>query len=317
MYNHIDSPSLSNHDEGRQEIRARTIVILNRGAGHCGAENQVQIEKFFQSRAIPALLLVAPDGGEIAQLAAEAARSDSEAVVAAGGDGTIDTVAAALAGTGKILSVLPLGTFNLLARRLSIPLDLEAALQTAINGQVTAINLGEVNGRSFLSRSSVGLYPLALRHRESMFRRFGRSRLIALLSGATALLRWGNIMSIRLTTKGGKHLFRSRFVFVCNNPAELDYFNLPGRECIESDSFAVYTPKPLAPSEILRLGYRMLRRRAQESRDFETFCGREVLLEIEPPRVPVSLDGEVEIMQSPLHYRLRLGALRMRVPAKT
>jgi diacylglycerol kinase family enzyme len=187
MYNHIDSPSLSNHDEGRQEIRARTIVILNRGAGHCGAENQVQIETFFQSRAIPALVLVAPDGGEIAQLAAEAARSDSEAVVAAGGDGTIDTVAAALAGTGKILSVLPLGTFNLLARRLSIPLDLEAALQTAINGQVTAINLGEVNGRSFLSRSSVGLYPLALRHRESMFRRFGRSRLIALLSGATAL----------------------------------------------------------------------------------------------------------------------------------
>ena len=46
------------------------------------------------------------------------------------------------------------------------------------------------------------------------------------------------------------------------------------------------------------------------------FCDREMLLEIEPSRVPVSLDGEVEIMQSPLHYRLRLDALRVpRTPA--
>ena len=61
----------------------------------------------------------------------------------------------------------------------------------------------------------------------------------------------------------------------------------------------------------------MLRRKAQESRDFDTFCSREMIFEIEPSRVPVSLDGEVEIMQSPLHYRLRLDALRVRVPAAT
>ena len=210
---------------------------------------------------------------------------------------------------------MPLGTFNLFANRLNIPLDLEAAVHTAVNGSVAEINVGEVNGRVFLSRSSVGLYPLALRHREEMFRRFGRSRFVALLSGATALVRWGNIMTIRLTTESGAHLFRSRFVFVCNNPEELHYFNLPGRECIDADQFAVYVPKPLAMPGMLRLGFRMLRRQAQESRDFDIFCSREVFLEIEPSRIPVSLDGEVEIMKSPLHYRLRLDALRTRVPA--
>jgi diacylglycerol kinase family enzyme len=247
-------------------------------------------------------------------LAREAAQSNTKVVVGAGGDGTIDTIAAALTGTGKILGVLPLGTFNLLARRLGIPLDLTAAVQTCVDGKVSAINVGDVNGRTFLSRSSVGLYPLALRHREQMFRQFGRSRLIALLSGATALMRWGNVMTICLTTEADRHLFRSRFVFVCNNPEELDYFNLPGRECIDTDKFAVYVPKPLTPPGILRLGVRMLRRQARESRDFDTFCVREMLLDIEPSRVPVSLDGEVEIMQSPLHYRLRLGALHIRVP---
>ena len=291
------------------------IVILNRGAGRHQDETQVQIEKFFRSRDIAARMLVARDGGEIARLAVDAARSDAEVIVAAGGDGTVDGIAAALAGTGKILAVIPLGTFNLLARRLNIPVDLEGALQTAVNGRVAEINVGEVNGRVFLSRSSVGLYPLALRQREKMYRRFGRSRLIALLSGAAALVRWGNIMTIKLTTEADGHLFRSRFVFVCNNPAELDYFNLPGRQCIDADKFAVYVPNPLTPAGILRLGFRMLARQAQESRDFDTFCTRDLLLEMEPPRVPVSVDGEVEIMQSPLHYRLRPRALRIRLPS--
>ena len=290
------------------------IVILNRGAGRHQDEIEAQIEKFFRSRGVGARMLVARDGGEIARLAAEAARSDAEVIVAAGGDGTIDGIAAALAETGKVLGVIPLGTFNLLARRLNIPLDLEAALEVALSGRIATINVGEVNGRVFLSRSSVGLYPLALRHREEMFRRFGRSRLIALLSGATALVRWGNIMTISLTTEEEDYLFTSRFVFVCNNPTELEYFNLPGRQCIEADKFAVHVPRPLSPPGIVRLGFRMLGRRAKEGRDFETFCARELSFEIKPSIVPVSLDGEVEMMQSPLHYRLRLGALRIRLP---
>ncbi len=290
------------------------IVILNRGAGHHRDETQAQIAELFQSHGITARLLVARHGGEIASLAQEAVRSDSEIIVAAGGDGTIDAIAAALTGTGKILGVLPLGTFNLFAKRLNIPLELGAAVQTVVNGRTAEINVGEVNGRTFLSRSSVGLYPLALRHREKMFRRFGRSRLIALISGATALMRWGNVMTIRLTTNNGEQVFRSRFVFVCNNPEELDYFHLRGRECIDAHNLAIYLPKPLSPAGILRLGFRMLRRQARETQDFDMVCAREARLEIEPSSVPVSLDGEVEIMEAPLRYRLRIGALRVRVP---
>jgi diacylglycerol kinase family enzyme len=291
------------------------IVILNRGAGHHRDETKAQIAELFQSHGFTARLLAARDGSEIASLAKEAARSDAEVVVAAGGDGTIDGIVSALAGTGKILGVLPLGTFNLFAKRLGIPLDLKAAVRTAVNGRVAEINVGEVNDRVFLSRSSIGLYPLALRHREQMFRRFGRSRLIALLSGATALVRWGNVMTIRLTTASEERLFRSRFVFVCNNPEELDYFRLRGRECIEMDNLAIYLPKPLSPTGILRLGFRMLRREAQQTQDFDMLCAREARLEIDPGRVPVSLDGEVEMMRTPLLYRLRAGALRVRVPA--
>ena len=289
-------------------------MILNRGAGRHREKTEAQIAELFQSQSITARLLVARNGGEIASLAQEAVRSDAEIIVAAGGDGTIDAVAAALTGTGKILGVFPLGTFNLFAKRLNIPLELGAAVQTVVNGRTAEINVGEVNGRTFLSRSSVGLYPLALRHRETMFRRFGRSRLIALLSGATALVRWGNVMTIRLTTDDGEQVFRSRFVFVCNNPEELDYFHLRGRDCIDAHNLAIYLPRPLRPVGILRLGFRMLRRKVEETHDFRMICAREARLDIEPSCVPVSLDGEVEMMPAPLCYRLRVGALRVRVP---
>ena len=147
------------------------------------------LKSSFAREALERECLFRGTAGEIARLAVEAVRSNAKVIVAAGGDGTIDGIASALAGSGKILGVTPLGTFNLLARRFNIPVDLEGALQTAVNGRVAEINVGEVNGRVFLSRSSVGLYPLALRQREKMYRRFGRSRLIALLSGATALVR--------------------------------------------------------------------------------------------------------------------------------
>ena len=145
-----------------QPLKARTLVILNRGAGRHGEDTEAQIAELFQSQSISTRLLVARNGGEIASLAQEAVRSDAEIIVAAGGDGTIDAIAAALTGTGKILGVLPLGTFNLFAKRLNIPLELGAAVQTVVSGRTAEINVGEVKARTFLHGSSVGLLPLAL-----------------------------------------------------------------------------------------------------------------------------------------------------------
>ena len=52
-------------------------------------------------------------------------------------------------GTDKILAVLPLGTFNLFARRIGIPLELDAAIRTAVHGQIMTINAGEVTAGLF------------------------------------------------------------------------------------------------------------------------------------------------------------------------
>ncbi len=79
-------------------------------------------------------------------MAGEAAEAGAELVVVCGGDGTVRTVCAELAGTGIPVGVVPAGTGNLLARNLDLPLYLNAAVEVALNGQDRAIDLVRIDG---------------------------------------------------------------------------------------------------------------------------------------------------------------------------
>jgi YegS/Rv2252/BmrU family lipid kinase len=79
-------------------------------------------------------------------MAEQAAVAGAELVIVCGGDGTVRTVCAELAGTGVSIGVVPAGTGNLLARNLGIPLFLQAAVDVALNGQDRAIDLVKVSG---------------------------------------------------------------------------------------------------------------------------------------------------------------------------
>ena len=104
------------------------------------------------------LEIAAPESAEkTANLARDAARAGYGVVIAAGGDGTVNTVARGLAGTGTPLGILPLGTANDLARELGIPREPAAAAKRIVEGVARTVDVVEVNGRPF-----VGVGGLAL-----------------------------------------------------------------------------------------------------------------------------------------------------------
>lgn len=87
------------------------------------------------------------------------------------------------------MGILPLGTFNYVARVLNIPLDLMAAAQVIAQGQISQVHVARVNQHIYLNNASLGLYPLFIQQRERYNLVLGRFAIHAYTSGLDVLLR--------------------------------------------------------------------------------------------------------------------------------
>jgi YegS/Rv2252/BmrU family lipid kinase len=90
------------------------------------------------------------------QLQALLEREPRSLVVACGGDGTVNLVARALAGTEATMGIIPLGSGNGLARHLGIPTDIEAALARLRNGVRQRIDTARIAGHFFINVAGLG-----------------------------------------------------------------------------------------------------------------------------------------------------------------
>ena len=82
---------------------------------------------------------------------------DFDCVIGAGGDGTAVGLIATAIERGIPLGIVPLGTFNELARTLGIPLDIEGAVHLIASGHERIIDIGRVNGAYFVNEASIGI----------------------------------------------------------------------------------------------------------------------------------------------------------------
>ncbi|MEY2550227.1 MAG: hypothetical protein QOG12_371 [Verrucomicrobiota bacterium] len=291
------------------------IVIMNRGAG--GADDpETRIRDLLRAHGEEPRFVHPEGGASLSAIARNAAQSDERVIVAAGGDGTISGVAAALAGTNKVLGVLPVGTLNHFAKDLGLPLDLESAVRTIVEGETAAVDAGEVNGRIFINNSSLGIYPRIVARREAQQERLARGKWVAFFWATFQALRRFPFLNLRIAFEGREISRRTAFLFVGNNEYQIAGFNLGSRACVNGGNLGLYMSHGTGRFGLFRLAFHALFGRVDQAKDFDAFCVKEARIETRKRRLLVALDGEIERMETPLNYRIRPAALRVLVPRK-
>jgi diacylglycerol kinase family enzyme len=296
----------------------KAIVVLNCGSGAVDpskAEAEAaRVAAALGSVGLEAVVQAVPASGLEAAARAAASSSDADTVVFGGGDGTLSTGAATLAGGEKVLGVLPLGTFNHFAKDLGVPLKLEDAARTIAEGRVRRVDLGEASGRTFLNNASIGLYPEIVRGRDELRRHHGTRKWVAMLAAAREVLRDPPFLRVTLRVLDDVARLRTPFVFVGNNRYEMELFSLGARSSLDRGELSLYVAHNVRRWGILRLALRALLGRLRQDKDFEALAVPEV--DVSTPRriVRVALDGELFRMESPIRFRIRPGALRVLAP---
>ena len=253
-------------------------------------------------------------GADLGDAARRAIAGGSCTVVAGGGDGTISAVAAAIAGTPATLGVLPLGTLNHFARDLRIPREIDKAVAILFDGDVKQVDVGEVNGRSFINNCSVGLYPRLVWEREQRERQGHRKRTAAAAAAWTVWRHYRRV-TVDVEREAGKatHV-RTPFVFVGNNPYQLTGLDFGSRLALDTGKLHVCMAPELSATGVLSVLAATLAGRLVGFEHFESIETRELTIGARRPRLGVALDGEFAVMRTPLRYRLKPRALRVRVP---
>jgi len=283
------------------------IVILNAHAGTAGKSRNLQsrITELFGAAGLNAEI-ISVGRKEMSAAAKRAVAENHETIVAAGGDGTVNTVAAEVAGTEKILGVLPVGTLNHFAKDLHLPLDLEGAVRTIVERNIASVDVGEVNGRVFVNNSSLGIYPHIVHRRavEQMRLRIGKRP--AYVWATMHAFRRFPFLDLRLEVEG-----KTPFLFVGNNEYEMTGFRIGARRRLDAGKLGLYLTHRVGRWGMIRVALRALLGHLNQEKDFEAYLVYEAFVEAPRHLILVATDGEVKWMESPLHYRSRRSDLRV------
>ena len=249
---------------------------------------------------------------DVAKGAAARALGTRTAVVAVGGDGTLNAVAQAAHGVGCAMGVVPQGTFNCFARTHGIPADPGEAVRLLMSAVPAPVQVAAINDRVFLVNASLGLYPDLLQDREAYKARFGRSRWVAFVAACATLLRARRQLRLHIERGDSARDVLTLTLFIGNNRLQLQQFGAEPEDTLAGTpghgSMAALMLRPIGAWSMLGLLLHGAMGRLGEAAGVESFEFQHLV--VRPTLAPgqkevtVAFDGEVARMRSPVDIRV-------------
>ena len=233
-------------------------------------------------------------------------------LIVGGGDGTLSTVAARLAGRETLLGVIPLGTANDFARTLGIPTTPAQAAAVAAGANVREVDLARANDAYFLNVASIGLSVAMTTELSSRLKRWLGPAAYA-VAGARALVRHPTFRA-RITSPDGtvtEDLVHQ--VVVANGRFYGGGVLVAFQSTLDDGRLAAYTLGRRGRWQLLRT-VALLKFRVPLDRPGDSYTNTAALHVETRPALPVNLDGEIRT-RTPVEFAVVPRALRVLVPA--
>jgi len=260
----------------------------------------------------------------VSHQAATRAIATRTAVVAVGGDGTLNTVAQAAHAAGCAMGVVPQGTFNYFARTHGIPADPADAVNLLLRSVPAPVQVAGINDRVFLVNASLGLYPDLLEDREAYKARFGRSRWVAFVAACATLLRAQRRLRLHIEMGDKVRDMQTLTLFVGNNRLQLQQFGAEPDDTVAGTpgdgSMAALVLRPIGTLSMIGLMLHGAMGRLGEAAGVERFEFEHLVVRPTLPQgrsgVKVAFDGEVTMMRAPLDFHVLAKPLYLLKPQR-
>lgn len=246
----------------------------------------------------------------IQNLQAISADPELEVLIVAGGDGTVSAAANLFAHKGVTLAVLPLGTMNLTARALGMPLVPLEAAEALANADTRSIDLGCVNERYFVHHVSLGLHPRLIRLRDKMVKGSKLGKVWASLRAFPSVIRRPKMLDINVEIDGRTDHIRSPALMISNN--RFGRGHIPFSDAPDKGELGLYCVQGKSWSLLTRAAVHLLSGQAEASPQLQILTGRTIVLNRHNGHREfwkISVDGELVTMESQLQVQLMPKAL--------
>lgn len=286
-------------------------IVMNAGSGRGDTEAAREtMREVLDAAGRPHRFFLVDDDHPIEERVAEAvahAKGEGGALVASGGDGTINAVASAAWRESLPMGVLPQGTFNFFGRTNGITSDPREATESLLRASPRHVQVGMVNDHLFLVNGSLGLYPQVLEDREAWKQRFGRHRLVALWTGLSTMMRGYRPLRIEVSDGTQTRHIRTPTLFVGNNALQLEKIGLPEAEDVRRNEgiLAGLVLKPIGRLTMLGLILHGALGKLGDADKAVSFPFREITItpKHHRQRMKVAVDGEIVWVDPPVVFR--------------
>lgn len=231
-----------------------------------------------------------------------------------GGDGTVRSAAEFLVDFDLPMAILPLGTFNLLAKSLDHINDIEAIFTMIKNNKTKMIDLGAVNEKIFINHVWIGFYYQILKLRKKHQVVIGKSKVLKTLFGVLNLFKPLSFYDLKLKIDDKMASFRTCLLFVSNNESYLNLFDFGEHKSLNSGRLQVVILNSKTRLELFLCLLHMLVGGVKKSKYYSQFSTDAFTISSNDTLSNIVIDGDLFKLNNPLSFVNHQKKLKVFIP---